>query len=185
MSGAPSRVINVSSSSYVGRQLDLGDLNFDRRRYFYFRAYSQSKLANILFTKELARRLKGTGVVTNAVDPGLVYTEINGRPNQSMICRFLDSTRSIIARTESQGAQTQLYLALSEEGGVESGSYYVNCRKERLWGNASDMNLAKKLWEVSCKNVQLAQEEMIPDAEENSSNANTTKRNARKNINTS
>ncbi|KAF2365480.1 NAD(P)-binding domain [Trinorchestia longiramus] len=166
---ASSRIINVSSIYYIKNELDLADINFERRKYSFLRAYCQSKLANILFTKELARRLHGTGVVANCLHPGNGDTDILKGPNpntRKFIRQIVARFGAYLCRTAEQAAQTQIYLAVSEEGGTQSGCYYSNCEKSNLYFGANDMDLGKRLWDASCLAVQLAPEETIREVME-------------------
>lgn len=139
---APSRVVTVSSEAHQGASLRWDDLNGERG-YNGVRAYAQSKLANLLFTFELARRLEGTGVTANAVHPGVVGTELlfGGWAPLRLLRPFL--------RTPEKGADTLVYLAASPEAAGVSGGYFKDRRPLRASRRARDPEAARRLWEVS------------------------------------
>lgn len=146
---APARIVNLSSRA---SQRWLADINFEdinsEKKYSPFSAYCQSKLANVLFTKELHRRLTGQGVTAYAVHPGVVYTEI-ARHAQ----RFLQLLGAIIApiflKTPSQGAQTSVYCAVQEGIEEQSGEYFSDCSVRKTTEKSRDEELANKLWDLS------------------------------------
>ncbi|XP_031343117.1 retinol dehydrogenase 13-like [Photinus pyralis] len=144
----------------VGR-IDFDDLNFERSKYSAFGAYSQSKLANILFAKELARQLEENGidgVSTYSVHPGVVSTELGRHLNKTYFTGLSKAIRLLMGRffkTAEEGAQTIVYCALSVEAGKETGLYYYNCETVKPAGAAENMEDAKKLWEESIKLVKL------------------------------
>ena len=144
---APSRIINVSSSSHgsPGRFLlqELPRLGSNRG----YRAYGRSKLCNILFTYELARRLEGTGITVNALHPGLVRTNI-ARNNGVLgrVVNFFIGARGVDA---VQGAETLVYLASSRDAEDVTGRYFVDCRPVPSSRLSYDPDLAAGLWELS------------------------------------
>ncbi|XP_076315001.1 retinol dehydrogenase 11-like [Tachypleus tridentatus] len=144
---APARIITVSSINYK-----LGVINFDNlnseRYYTSDIVYSHTKLANILFTRELANRLAGTGVTAYSLHPGLVHTDIFRHYHG--VRRFLvDVIVSMYGKTAEEGAQTTIYLAMAP--GIESlsGEYFADCKMLNTRPKAKDMQVAQKLWEVS------------------------------------
>lgn len=145
-SSAPARVVTTSSGAHHGGLIDLDDLNGDRR-WSSMRAYSSSKLANILFTRELARRLEGAGVVANCFHPGVIRTRLTRRARRLLnmgarvAAPFLGSPRS--------GASTLVFLAAAPEAADLSGGYFANSRPARTSAQAQDDALAKALWERS------------------------------------
>jgi retinol dehydrogenase-12 len=147
---APARVINVSSDAHSGSTIEFDDLNAERG-YSGMRAYGQSKLANILFTRELARRLEGTGVTANSVHPGVVRTGF-GR-NSGGFTGALFAVFHVVGRPftldASQGAETQIYLASSPEVEDISGEYFVKRQVTQSSAQARDDDLARRLWDVS------------------------------------
>jgi len=143
---ASGRVVNVSSEAHRGARLDFSDLQGEHR-YRGWRAYAQSKLANILFTYELARRLEGTGVVTNALHPGFVATNF-GRNNRS-VTAALWRILQLAAISPEQGAQTIIYLASSAEVEDVTGKYFVKNKAVRSSEASCDRTVAERLWQVS------------------------------------
>lgn len=144
---APSRVINVSSDAYKGARLDFDDLQA-KRRYRGFSAYAASKLANILFTIELAGRLQGTGITVNALHPGFVASNF-GLNNGGVVRFSVKLFQRLFAISEEAGAETPLYLATSAEVAGITGKYFVKKKATPLTGQAQDMAAAKRLWQVS------------------------------------
>jgi retinol dehydrogenase-14 len=143
----PARVVNVSSGAHVYASMDFGDLSF-RSGYFGMKAYARSKLANILFTYELARRLQGSGVTANAVHPGQVATDI-WRTNFSILGPLLKGMIRLTGLTPEQGADTLIYLAASPEVEGVSGKYFVKRNAIRSSSLSYDEDIARLLWQVS------------------------------------
>ena len=144
--GSPSRIVNVASDAHRWGRIEFEDLG-RRRRYRGMAVYAQSKLANVLFTYELARRLEGTAVTANCLHPGAVATALghNNGPVAKLIARALKP----FFRTPEQGAATSIHLAASPAVDGISGRYFVNCR-EGLSSRASyDVATARRLWQVS------------------------------------
>ncbi len=143
---APSRIINVSSTAERFGKMDLDDLQ-SKRRYRAFPVYGKSKLANIMFTYELAERLKGTGVTANCLHPGSVNTGFGG--NDRGFTTLLFRAFKPFMRTPEQGADTVIYLASSPDVEGMTGKYLAD-RKVKVASNAAyDETLQKKLWEAS------------------------------------
>jgi NAD(P)-dependent dehydrogenase (short-subunit alcohol dehydrogenase family) len=151
--GAPSRIINISSAAHHGAQLDFDDLQGERR-YDGNRAYSQTKLANILFTYELARRLQGTGVTANCLHPGVIGTQLLGD------YLGLSTAGRALARTfgasPEKGAETSIYLATSPDVQTVTGKYFEARRERRSSRESYDEAAARRLWEVSERLTGLA-----------------------------
>lgn len=146
---APARIVNVSSGAHKrSKGLDFDDLQRERRRFRGMAAYSDSKLCNVAFTRELARRLDGTGVTANAFHPGFVRTNFSGEGDTRLL-GFFFKIGSVAARSPRKGAETGLHLATSP--GVEgvSGEYFFNCRPARISKAAADDDAARRLWRVS------------------------------------
>ena len=149
---APARIVNVSSEAH--RQLKAFDFeNLDGRKrwgMFGFGAYSQSKLANVLFTRELARRLAGTGVTVNSMHPGVVNTGLfqNVGGIGSMVLRAL---APIFMKTPEQGADTLIWLATAPEVAESSGGYYDRRRLREPSAAAQDDAAAGRLWALSAE----------------------------------
>ncbi len=151
---APARVVNVSSAAHrrASGGLPFDDLQTERHRYRGFRVYGESKLANILFTRELARRLtaEGAGVTANACHPGLVATRFGLDGDTHGLFNAL--SRPFVQRiglAPAQGAATQIWLASSPAVADRTGGYFVNCRDARPSAAARDDEAARALWEVS------------------------------------
>ena len=145
---APARIVNVSSNSHVGARLDCDPLTgLEKRPYLSWRAYGRSKLANILFTYELARRLEGVGVTANALHPGLVRTHIG--MNFGLLSRLVQPFFMSRGVSPEEGAQTTVYLASSPDVEGISGKYYVRCREVVSSPESYDLAAARKLWEAS------------------------------------
>ncbi|MHB8133715.1 MAG: SDR family oxidoreductase [Anaerolineaceae bacterium] len=148
---SPARIVNVSSSAHYGSRIKFEDL---QREKFYngWRAYSESKLMNINFTRVLAQRLKGTGVTANALHPGFVATNFgHGKGFFDWAIKF---SQSLLAISPQEGARTSIFLASSNELDGISGKYFTNCREQRPSRAAMDDKSASRLWEISEDLVQ-------------------------------
>jgi NAD(P)-dependent dehydrogenase (short-subunit alcohol dehydrogenase family) len=152
-SSAPARIVNVASSAHLRGRIDFDDPNLENG-YDGWKAYARSKLANVLFTYELARRIEGTGVTANCMHPGVVgtnlFSHIGGLGGK--IVRLF----SPFMRTPERGADTIIWLASSPEVEGITGKYFVD-RKERATNPESyDKAFASQLWEVSermCRSI--------------------------------
>ena len=147
VAGAPSRVVNVSSDAHRGAKLDFDDLQ-NQKNYQGFRVYSQSKLANILFTYELDRRRNGADVTINALHPGFIASNF-GRNNKGLVGFAMKHIVPWFARSTVQGATTSIYLATSADVAGHSGEYYVDCKPVRSSGESYDQAVAARLWAES------------------------------------
>lgn len=144
---SPARVVTVSSGAQAMGRIDFEDL-MGERRYSGQRAYNQSKLANVLFTYELARRLDGTGVTATVLHPGVVRTAFAAEdPSPGM--RFLLPVVRPFMKTPEQGAATSVHLASSPEVEGVTGQYFANSRPKRSSPASYDVATAGRLWEVS------------------------------------
>uniref|UniRef100_A0A8D1N4U5 NADP-retinol dehydrogenase n=1 Tax=Sus scrofa TaxID=9823 RepID=A0A8D1N4U5_PIG len=143
---APSRVVNVSSLAHHMGRIHFHNLQGEK---FYHAglAYCNSKLANVLFTQELARRLKGSGVTTYSVHPGTVDSEL---VRHSSLLRWIWWLFSFFIKTPQQGAQTSLYCALTEGLEVLSGNHFSDCHVAWVSAQARNETVARRLWDVSC-----------------------------------
>ncbi len=150
---APSRIVNVASRAHSGAVLPFDDL-MGRRRYDGWRAYKQSKLANLLFAYELARRLEGTGVTANALHPGWVSTGFAA--NNGWLGGLLRTAAGLFALSPEQGAQTIVYLATSPEVAGVSGRYFVREKQAPSSSASRDEVAAKRLWQVSRELIGLS-----------------------------
>jgi NAD(P)-dependent dehydrogenase (short-subunit alcohol dehydrogenase family) len=149
---APSRIITASSEARRGAQIDFEDLQSERR-YRAFKVYGMTKLANILFTYELAERLEGTGVVANCLHPGGVNTNF-GANNRSFGTLLFRAFKPFM-RTPEQGADTIVYLAISPEAGKMTGRYLTDRKVVASFNEPHDEATQKRLWEVSEKLTNL------------------------------
>lgn len=144
---APARIVNVASRAHWrAKAVDLDDLTGERD-YSSWRRYGESKLANILFTRELSRRLAGTGVTANCLHPGVVATGF-GRNSKGLINLMVRMAAPFLV-TPEKGAETIVYLASSTEAAGVSGKYFVRCAPARTTAAAQDDDAARRLWELS------------------------------------
>ena len=145
---APARVVHVASRAHVRGTIRFDDLQ-SKQSYGGWSAYSQSKLANILFSAELSRRLSGTGVTSNCLHPGVVSTGF-GKNNRGLMS-FLIKLYSSFARTPEKGAETTIFLATSPAVEGISGQYFSDCKAVEPSPEARDPEVAKRLWQVSAQ----------------------------------
>lgn len=150
---APARVVNVSSGAHLGARIDLGDLQL-ARRFDGFRAYANSKLANVLFTYELARRLEGAGVTATCLHPGFVAS--NFASSVGGPAGWFFRLAKPFARSPEQGARTSVYLASSPEVEGVTGKYFVDERPQQSSSASNDTTLQRRLWEESARLVGLS-----------------------------
>jgi len=149
----PARIVTTSSDAHQGAQIPFDDLNAERSwGGFGFPRYGQTKLANILFTVELARRLAGTGVTANCFHPGFVATGFNR--NNGFLMRVAMAISRPFARSAVKGAQTLVWLVDSDAAGDTSGGYFVDQRLVTLSAAAQDREAARRLWQVSEAQLQ-------------------------------
>lgn len=144
---APSRIINVSSGVHTSANLNFDDINLSSG-FRSIRAYANSKLANLLFTYELARRLEGTGVTVNALHPGFVRSNF-GRRGRKRYVRILFDIARIFAISVEKGAKTSIYLASSPEVKDVTGKYYYKSKPVKSSKASYDREAQKKLWQLS------------------------------------
>ncbi|KAM6912448.1 retinol dehydrogenase 14-like [Xenentodon cancila] len=146
---APSRVVVVSSRLYKHGHINFEDLNSELSYDKAF-AYSRSKLANLLFSCELARRLEGSGVTVNALTPGIVRTNLGRHVHVPVLAKpFFNLLSWSLFRSPVEGAQTSLYLASSPEVDGVQGKCFADCKPQVLLDKATDPELAGKLWDIS------------------------------------
>uniref|UniRef100_UPI00358DE134 retinol dehydrogenase 12-like n=1 Tax=Myxine glutinosa TaxID=7769 RepID=UPI00358DE134 len=144
---APARIINVSSLAHKWGKINFDDLQSEKS-YRSGRAYCQSKLANVLFTRELARRLQDTNVTVNAVHPGSVHTELGRHLHFLLPAGIFFSP---FLKTATQGAQTSIHCAVAAELKDVSGVYFSDCAPSAVGDCANDQQAASRLWDVSCQ----------------------------------
>lgn len=147
---APSRIVNVSSEAHWRGHIKFDDLQRERR-YSGWNAYAESKLANILFTHELARRLEGTGVTVNSVHPGTVRTNF-ARSNGGITGLGVKILAPFMLSPE-EGAKTVIWLASSPQLEQVTGKYFANQSEKASSRESYDQEVAKRLWDVSSELV--------------------------------
>ncbi|WP_235015225.1 SDR family oxidoreductase [Oceanicoccus sp. KOV_DT_Chl] len=146
---APARIINVASGAYTFvKNMGLDDLNA-KGSYKTFKVYGRSKLGNILFTRELSKRMRSKNITVNCLHPGAVSTSL-GTQN-GIMGKLLPFLLKPFFRTPEQGAETSLYLALADQLGNTSGRYYSNCKEVKLKSWAQDDAEAAELWQISAQ----------------------------------
>jgi len=154
----PSRIVNVSSTSHYRGDIHFDDLMLEKK-YAPTLAYSQSKLANVLFSNELNRRLQGTGVTSNSLHPGVIPTDLARHLFDSTMMKMAAFALSplflLITKTQWYGAQTSLYCCLSSDLNDVGGKYFSDCQEKRPNERALDEGVAKKFWELSERLVGL------------------------------
>jgi len=150
LASTPSRIVNVSSSAHEGATIDFDDLQGERA-YKGSKAYSQSKLAQILFTAQYARRLAGTGVTVNAVHPGVIKTNL-GADAMPKAIGFV----RMFFKSPAKGAETPIFLVVSPTVANLSGQYFVDRQVKAPSREARDPAVARRLYDVSVKLAGLA-----------------------------
>ena len=152
--GSPSRIVNVASDVHRWGRIEFDDLG-RRRRYRGMAVYAQSKLANVLFTYELARRLGSAPVTANCLHPGAVATGLGH--NNGRLARLVARALKPFFRTAEDGAATSVYLAASPAVEGVSGRYFVDCREARSSPPSYDERLARRLWDASARMTGLVE----------------------------
>jgi NAD(P)-dependent dehydrogenase (short-subunit alcohol dehydrogenase family) len=148
LASSPARVVNTASDAHRGSELDFDDLQ-SAKAYSAMKAYGRSKLSNILFTRELSRRLSGQGVSANCLHPGFVATRF-GDGSGGLISSIVRVAKTFAISPE-KGAQTIIYLASSPDVGGVSGEYFYKCRPATPSAQARDDESAKRLWMESAR----------------------------------
>jgi len=152
--GAPSRVVTVSSDAHLRAVMNFDDLE-GKKRYRAWTAYGQSKLANLLFTYELAQRLDGSAITANALHPGFVSSEF-GKNNG----RFMQAVMSVAQRfgaiSVEEGALTSIYLASSNDVEGMTGNYFVKCRQQESSLGSRHQQSMRRLWDISAQMTGIA-----------------------------
>ena len=144
------RVVSTASDAHKSGKLDFSDLQSEKG-YRSFRVYGTTKLENILFTRELARRLKGTGATANCVRPGFVGTRFGQNNASNIFLKGLSRTIMSFGLKPEEGAKTIIYLASSSEVEGKSGGYYYKCKPEQPTAAAQNDEDARHLWDVSAR----------------------------------
>lgn len=162
IASAPARVVNTTSDAHRRAQLDFDDLQSEKSYRLGlkeslrvggangFKVYARSKLANILFTRELARRLAGTGVTANCLHPGFVATRF-GDESGGWVAYMIRFWKKMFAISPEKGAETLVYLASSPEVANVSGSYFYKCRPATPTKEAQDDAAARRLWSETAR----------------------------------
>ena len=157
-SSAPSRIVTVSSIAHTRGEINTGDFNSENS-YDPKKVYEMSKLCNVLFTRELAKRLEGTNVTANALHPGIVDTElmrhmgiVNSFFGKVIVWPFL----WMFSKNPYHGAQTTLYCSLDPSLEKVSGEYFADCKKTEAADQAKDDTMALWLWKLSEKWCRIA-----------------------------
>uniref|UniRef100_A0A3B1J3P4 Retinol dehydrogenase 13 n=1 Tax=Astyanax mexicanus TaxID=7994 RepID=A0A3B1J3P4_ASTMX len=166
---APSRVINLSSVVHILGEIDFTDLNWDRKKFDTKKAYCQSKLAIILFTRELARRLEGTGVTVNALHPGVVATDLGrhtGMHQSQLSSTVLSPFFYLLIKSAELGAQPSVYLTVAEELEGVTGCYYDVMTEKEPAPQALDQEVSVRLWDISASMVGLETTVSVPASSE-------------------
>ena len=157
----PARIVNVASEAHRGARMHWDDLQLERG-WSSFKAYGQSKLCNILFTRELARRLEGTNVTANCLHPGVVASGF-GQTYGGVFGALMSVAHLFMISTE-QGAKTQVYLCSSPEVAGVSGKYFDKCKERKPNDEAQSDEAASRLWSISEKLISPAKARAtVPD----------------------
>jgi len=146
----PGRIVNVASGAHMFiKEINFEDLQSEKE-YKTMHVYGQSKLANILFTRELSNKVQGKGITVNCLHPGFVNTGI-GSNNNPILGRILMALARPFSRKTDKGAETSIFLCTSPEVEGLSGEYYVDCEVSKISGPAKSKDNAEKLWNISSK----------------------------------
>jgi NAD(P)-dependent dehydrogenase (short-subunit alcohol dehydrogenase family) len=144
---APARIVSVASDAHRFGKLDLDDLEYRRRPYKPMQVYGSSKLLNVLWNAELARRIEGSGVTANCLHPGGVNTGLGD--NNAGALRVLGRLVKVFMRSPEKGADTAVWLATAPEVAGVSGGYFGDRKPRRPSRAAQDPAAARRLWEIS------------------------------------
>jgi NAD(P)-dependent dehydrogenase (short-subunit alcohol dehydrogenase family) len=147
--GKNARIVSVSSGAHLSAKINFDDLQFEQK-FSGWAAYCTSKLMNVLFTKELSRRLAGTGVTANCLHPGFVNTGFAG-DSSDFFGRMLNFVKNFAAITPEKGAETMIYLSSSQDVTGVTGEYFEKKKIAKVDPKALDSSIAKRLWDVSEK----------------------------------
>jgi NAD(P)-dependent dehydrogenase (short-subunit alcohol dehydrogenase family) len=152
LESAPARIVNVASGVHYRAKIHFDDLNLTRG-YNGWKAYSQSKLANVLFTYELVRRIEDRSIAINTLTPGMVATRI-GQNTGPVLKHLVRLVQSVSRKTPEDGAETMIYLASAEEVGEISGRFFMEGEAVKSSAISYDEKVAQRLWEVSDRMTQ-------------------------------
>jgi NAD(P)-dependent dehydrogenase (short-subunit alcohol dehydrogenase family) len=151
---SPARIINISSNAEAAGRINFDDLQ-STRRYLAFPVYAQAKLANMLFTYELARRLEGSGVTVNAITPGPVATNFGGS-GRSLLNRLFPLIFRVIGKSPEQAAETAIQLASDPKLAAVSGKAFYERKELQTSPRSHDVAAQQRLWQVSAELTGLA-----------------------------
>ena len=159
---APARIVTVASGAHTLGRLDFDDLQAEQK-YSGQRAYNASKLANVMFTYELARRLQGSRVTATVLHPGVVRTAF-GAEDQSVFFRLMLPLMRPFMKTTAEGAATSIYLASSAQAAGVTGQYFANSKPKKSSKSSYDSAASRRLWQVSTDLVGLTTADSIRHA---------------------
>ena len=141
------RIVNVSSSAHYGIDFEFDNINGEKK-YTGFDTYKKSKLANVMFTYELAKRIEGTGITANCLHPGFVSTNF-GKNNSFLWRNFIRVAMWLIAINVKDGAKTSIHLACSDEVKDITGKFFANCEVKKGSSKAKNEEHNRRLWDIS------------------------------------
>ena len=145
---APARIVNLASDAHrFVRGLDFDDLQTEHKPFKGMKVYGASKLCNLLFTVELAKKLEGSGVTVNAVHPGWVGTALGA--NNGIVGKVITTLQKPFARSPEKGAETSIYVATNPELEGMNGKYFYDCKEHKPTRAVRDENAAQHLWQIS------------------------------------
>ena len=143
------RIVSTASDAHKSAKLDFDDLQFEKRKYTSFTAYGNSKLCNILFTRELAKRLGTDGPTANCLHPGFVGTRFGSNNATNGFLKILQRAIMTFGISPEQGAKTIIHLATSPDDATISGEYFYKCKIAEPTLAAQDDAAAARLWDIS------------------------------------
>ena len=147
---SPARIINLSSHGHnFADENPLEDMMYENKKYKHIKAYGNSKLMNLYFTFELARRLEGTGITVNAIHPGPIRSSFGRSKNNPWWYRIGYSMSAPFLKSVAKGAATSVHLATSQEGAEISGKYWAQCKERKPSELSYDVEMQQQLWEIS------------------------------------
>ncbi len=161
VASAPARIVTVSSRAHLRSAIDFDDLDL-RHGYQAMDAYGRSKLANVLFTRELAGRLESTGVTANCLHPGVVRSDFGSSGDLGGVMGVGWAVMQPFLLSPKQGADTSIHLASSPDVAGISGEYFDRRRVARTSTRARDMKAAARLWQVSAERVGIESSRQLP-----------------------
>ncbi|CAG2171038.1 unnamed protein product [Oppiella nova] len=164
-SAPKARVVSVSSSFYLVGKIHFDNINLSDGAYTNWKAYNQSKLANVLFSRELAKRLGANSTIsTYSLHPGVIKTDIGRNYRPYVVKGVYNMIGRLLFLTPRMGAQTSLYCALEDSIENKSGFYYQDCKRFELSPIAMDDTVAERLWDLSVDLVNLEEHLNLPSS---------------------